>query len=298
MSFTVYTVTFNPALDYLMYTNGVKQGETNRSKKETLQFGGKGINVSFVLQSFGIKTVALGFVGGFTGKVLEKEIKKQGVKSDFVRLKSGNTRINVKIKDTPETEINAVGPKITKEDIDRLFKKLKRVKTSDMIVLSGSVPKGVSPNIYSEISKRLSHKDVKILVDATGELLLNALPNKPFLIKPNKSELEQLVGKKLSTLDDIKKAAEQLRQKGAKNILVSLGSEGALLLDEDGNYYHQKAPKINPINTVAAGDSAVAGFISGVNKGYDYALKLAVAAGSATAAKEGLAAKSEIFDLM
>lgn len=298
MSFTVYTVTFNPALDYLMYTNGVKQGETNRSKKETLQFGGKGINVSFVLQSLGIKTVALGFVGGFTGKVLEKEIKKQGIKTDFVRLKSGNTRINVKIKDTPETEINAVGPKITKEDIDRLFKKLKRVKTSDMIVLSGSVPKGVSPNIYSEISKRLSHKDVKILVDATGELLLNALPNKPFLIKPNKSELEQLVGKKLSTLDDIKKAAEQLRQKGAKNILVSLGSEGALLLDEDGNYYHQKAPKINPINTVAAGDSAVAGFISGVNKGYDYALKLAVAAGSATAAKEGLAAKSEIFDLM
>ena len=294
----VFTVTFNPALDYLMYTNGVKIGETNRSKGETLQFGGKGINVSAVLAELGVKTVALGFVGGFTGRVLEKEVKKLKIKTDFVHLKSGNTRINVKIKDTPETEINAGGPTISPDDISKLFKKFKAIKSGDTLVLSGSVPKGVSSHIYKEISERLSHKNINIVVDATGELLLKALPLKPFLIKPNKSELEELVGAKLNTLDDIKNAAEQLKQKGAKNILVSLGSEGALLLDESGNHHYQKAPKITPINTVGAGDSAVAGFIAGKDKGYDYALKLAVVSGSATAAKEGLATKKEILNLI
>ena len=298
MPFTVYTVTFNPALDYLMYTSGVNMGETNRSNKETLQFGGKGINVSAVLASLGVKTVALGFVGGFTGKMLEKEVKKQGIKTDFIYLKKGNTRINVKIKDTPETEINAKGPEISPDDISKLFKKLKRIKKGDTLVLSGSVPKGVSLNIYKEIFERLSKKKINIVVDAAGELLLNTLPLNPFLIKPNKGELEELVGAKLKTLDDIKNAAEQLKQKGAKNVLVSLGSDGALLLDQNGNYYYHKAPKITPINTVAAGDSAVAGFIAGFDNGFEYALKLAVASGSATAAKEGIATKKEIISLI
>ena len=294
----IYTLTFNPAIDYVMYSDNLKLGKTNRSKKESLFFGGKGINVSRVLKELGTDSVALGFIAGFTGEELERFLNENKIKTDFVKLSKGLTRINIKLKFNDETEINANGPVISQMDIDLLFKKLDNLQKNDTLILAGNVPSSLPENIYEQIMKRLNDKSIRIVVDATGNLLLNCLKYKPFLIKPNKAELEEIIGNKLLSEEEIISAAFSLKEKGACNVLVSLGSDGAILIDEFSKVHVSDAVKINAVNTVGAGDSMVAGFLAGTKESYDYALKLGCAAGSATASLEDLADAKTIYALL
>ena len=279
----IYTITFNPAIDYLMQVENITFGKTNRSRAEEIYFGGKGINVSVVLSELGVNTTALGFTAGFTGEALEKEVAKKGINADFIRLKSGNTRINVKLKGAEETEINAAGPNIENDELNLLINKLGDVKSGDTLVLAGSIPSSLPNDIYEQIAAALSGKEVRLVVDATGDLLLKVLKFSPFLIKPNRQELEEIIDREIKTEEELVDAANLLKEKGAKNVLVSLGAEGAILLADDGKVYSQPAFKVNAVNTVGSGDSMIAGFLSGYEKGYEYALKLGAAAGAATA---------------
>ena len=292
----IYTVTLNPALDYILYTEEFVLGRTNRSVKETLYYGGKGINVSAVLTELGVECTALGFIAGFTGNELKRLVKENGLQTDFIPLKKGATRINIKLKGTEETEINAQGPAIDDTDLQLLFQKLDKLKEGDTLVLAGSVPPTLPQDIYEQIAERLGGKGIRLAVDAAGELLKSVLPHRPFLIKPNKQELEGLAGRHLSTEAEIAAAAKELQQMGAEYVLVSLGAEGALLLDQNG-YIKKPAFTGTAINTVGAGDSMVAGFLAGIDHGKEYALKLGIAAGCATAFSERLASKEEIFAL-
>ncbi|MBQ8599855.1 MAG: 1-phosphofructokinase [Clostridia bacterium] len=292
----IYTVTLNPALDYILYTEEFVLGRTNRSVKETLYYGGKGINVSAVLTELGVECTALGFIAGFTGNELKRLVKENGLQTDFIPLKKGATRINIKLKGTEETEINAQGPAIDDTDLQLLFQKLDKMKEGDTLVLAGSVPPTLPQDIYEQIAERLGGKGIRLAVDAAGELLKSVLPHRPFLIKPNKQELEGLAGRHLSTEAEIAAAAKELQQMGAEYVLVSLGAEGALLLDQNG-YIKKPAFTGTAINTVGAGDSMVAGFLAGIDHGKEYALKLGIAAGCATAFSERLASKEEIFAL-
>ena len=295
----IYTLTLNPALDYVMDVGDIKFASTNRSSAESISFGGKGINVSVILSRLGIPTTALGFAAGFTGAELVKALEKQGINADFTKLSSGMTRINVKLRSGGSiTEINSAGPDITNTDFEALYSKLATISGEDTLVLAGSIPKGVKSSIYSDIMAYLSGKGIRFVVDATGETLLQALKYNPFLIKPNRDELEELLGVTISTDEQIIEAAKKLKNMGAGNVLVSLGEDGAILLDSIGNVHKSPSHKITPKNTVGAGDSMVAGFIAGVGKGYGYALRLGIAAGSATAASETLATKSEILKFM
>ena len=294
----IYTVTFNPAIDYSMFIEKIYEGQTNRSQREHIAFGGKGINVSLVLNSLGFRNTALGFIGGFTGLALKDALENKGVKTDFVYLQNGMTRINVKLKGKSETEINAAGPDISKEKLEELFLKLESLSNDDTLVLAGSVPKSLPETTYEDILKMLHSKGVRFVVDATGELLKATLKYKPFLIKPNNFELEEIFGEQLKEEDEIIGAAKKLKSLGAKNVMVSLGEKGILLIAEDGSVYKQNAFEITLVNSVGAGDSAVAGFLAGYGKGYGYALKLAAAAGAATAASNLLATKEEIEKLM
>ncbi len=294
----IYTVTFNPAIDYYMYSCDIKSGQTNRSRSEEILFGGKGINVSVVLSRLGADTTALGFIGGFTGEELKKAVKSEGVKTDFIKLKNGMTRINVKIKSDSETEINAAGPEISAAELNEFFGLLDRIKSGDTLVLSGSVPPSLPENIYSDIMQYLSGKNIRFVVDAAGRLLTESLKFEPYLIKPNRAELEEIVNTPLKTDEDIIAAAKELQDKGAKNVLVSLGGDGALLLDEQGKVHRATAIKGEVINTVGSGDSMVAGFLFGADKGYDHALRLGCAAGGATAFSMTLATKEQIMKLL
>ncbi len=294
----IYTVTFNPALDYSLITDSFCEGVTNRSEAEEICFGGKGINVSYVLSQLGIENIALGFVAGFTGDYLVSELEKNSVNTDFIRLEDGFTRINVKLKGKTETEINAQGPKITEESVELLYNKLDNLNLGDTLVLAGSIPKSLDNNIYENILKRLCNKGVLFVVDATGNLLTNTLKYNPFLIKPNNFELEEIFGKKLTNEEDIISAAFKLKEMGAINVLVSLGGDGALLVDEFGNVHRQNAFKIELVNSVGAGDSMIAGFLAGCGVDYSYALKLGAAAGAATAASKNLAKAQEIEKIM
>lgn len=294
----VYTVTFNPAIDYVMYIDSLEKGMTNRSLSEEVHFGGKGINVSTVLANLGVDTTALGFVVGFTGEALDKAVKESGVKTDFIRLKKGVTRINVKLKSDKETEINAQGPDIDDEAIEELLKKLDSIKDGDTLVLAGSVPASLPQDIYERILKRLQNRNIRFVVDATKDLLLNVLKYKPFLIKPNKDELEEIFKKTLDTQEQIIECAKELQDEGAENVLVSLGKDGAILIDETGKIHKKDAYKIKAVNTVGSGDSMVAGFIAGAEEGYEKALILGTAAGGATASSNGLATKEAIFELL
>lgn len=294
----IFTVTFNPAIDYVMQAEDVVFGKTNRSKNEEIHFGGKGINVSVVLSELGVPTTALGFTAGFTGEALEKAVNEKGIKSDFIRLSSGNTRINVKLKGKVETEINAIGPDIGKGELNRLFEKLNTLKSGDTLLLAGSIPSSLPNDIYEQIAKSLQNSEVRLVVDATGDLLLKVLKYKPFLIKPNREELEEIMGEPLETTEKLIAAANDLRKKGAKNVLVSLGAEGALLIAENGEIYRRSAFIVNAVNTVGSGDSMIAGFLAGYEKGYEYALLLGAAAGAATAALSGLATKQKIEQLI
>ena len=294
----VYTVTFNPAVDYIVHTDELKVGMTNRSEREKIYFGGKGINVSLVLRELGIKSKALGFVAGFTGAAIEKALLESGVDADFVHLDNGFSRINVKIKSSAETELNGSGPNIPENALAELFGKLDKINDGDTIVLAGSIPADLPEDIYERILERLRGKKIRAVVDATKDLLLNVLKYEPFLVKPNKQELEEMFGVKLQSIDDIIIYAKKLREMGARNVLVSMAGEGAVLLDENGETHVCGVCRGIVKNSVGAGDSMVAGFIAGCEKSYDYALKLGTASGGATAFSDGLAQKEKIFELI
>lgn len=294
----IYTVTFNPAVDYVVHLNAFTPGETNRSVSEEVYFGGKGINVSIILAQLGMESTALGFVAGFTGEALEKALVAGGTRTDFIRLPEGMTRINVKMKGDCETEINASGPRIDAASLKKLFAKLEVLQAGDTLVLAGSVPGSLPADIYEQILKKLSGRGIRFVVDATGKLLLNVLKYRPFLIKPNRAELEEICGRKLDTQEKLVEGASELKAMGAQNVLISLGKDGALLLDEHGKVHTHEVLGGKPVNTVGAGDSMVAGFIAGCEKGYEHALLMGVAAGGATACAKGLATREEIFALL
>ncbi len=294
----IYTVTFNPALDYVIQIQNLNLGETCRSTDEAIFFGGKGINVSLVLRELGVENTALGFVAGFTGKALEENLKEKGIQTDFISLPSGLTRINVKMKGEKETEINAQGPRIPAESLSDLMEKLNGLRSGDTLVLAGSIPSSLPSDIYEKILSELQGKGIRFVVDATGELLKKVLKFHPFLVKPNHRELEELVGSLLFTKEDLIRGAKALQEMGARNVLISRGKDGALLLSEQGDVYQMPALGGKPVNTVGAGDSMVAGFLAGVEKGYEYALALGSAAGGATACSMDLAKKEDIDALM
>ena len=295
----VYTVTFNPAIDYVVHTGEMKLGATNRSEKEEMYFGGKGINVSIVLRELGIDSKALGFTAGFTGEAIENGLSEMGIDADFVRLKKGNSRINVKIKSAEETELNGQGPDIDEAAINALFEKLGKLSDGDTLILAGIIPSSLPSDIYEKILERLSGRNIKVVVDATKDLLLNVLKYKPFLVKPNNHELGEMFGVELKTDDDIEKYARKLQEMGAVNVLISMAGDGAMLIDEYGKMHRCGVCKGTVRNSVGAGDSMVAGFTAGSLKGdYEYALKLGTAAGGATAFSDGLAEKAKIDELL
>lgn len=295
----VYTVTFNPAVDYIVHTKELKAGATNRSDSEEIYFGGKGINVSIVLSELGVKSKALGFVAGFTGAAIENGVSEKGIDAEFVHLAEGFSRINVKIKSGEETELNGQGPKIPDEAVEQLFTKLDELKDGDTLVLAGSIPSSLPSDIYERILARLDGKDIRTIVDATKDLLVKVLKYRPFLIKPNNFELGEIFGVELHTTGEIVEYAGKLHEMGARNVLVSMAGDGAVLLDENGKTHICGVCKGTVKNSVGAGDSMVAGFIAGCEKaGYEFALKLGTAAGGATAFSEGLATKEKINELL
>lgn len=295
----VYTVTFNPAIDYVVQADDITVGSVNRTRGEKIYFGGKGINVSMVLAELGVKSKALGFVAGFTGEAIEKGIAESGVDADFVHLERGFSRINVKIKSECETELNGQGPAIDDKALSELFAKLDAISDGDTIVLAGSIPGSMPADIYERILERLQGRKVKAVVDATKDLLLNVLKYKPYLIKPNNHELGEMFGVTLKTTDEIAEYAKKLKDMGAQNVLISMAGDGALLIDENGRTHICGVCRGTVKNSVGAGDSMVAGFIAGSSGGdYEYALKLGTAAGGATAFSDGLAEKELIFELL
>ncbi len=293
----IYTLTLNPALDYVMHTENVEFGKTNRSEKEDVFFGGKGINVSYVLKELGVDSVALGFVGGFTGDAFKDSLDKVGMHHDFIRLSRGLTRINVKIKTAVETEINGKGPDVNKEDYDKLLDRLSDIGSDDCLVIAGSLPGGLPADTYECIAKMMQKQGVRLVVDVSGKELKKIIRYKPFLIKPNIHEFEDYCGKPLKTAEDIYAACLDAKNEGARNILLSMGAEGAVFLDENGKYHKLSAPEIVCINSVGAGDSMLAGFLFGLSSGIEEAFKISVAAGSATAASNGLASRSKIEEM-
>lgn len=296
----IYTVTFNPAIDYVMNVPGLVPGEVNRSESESVFFGGKGINVSFVLRQLGKESTALGFIAGFTGDAIRRGVEESGITSDFIRLENGLSRINVKVKAGRETDLNGKGPDIPANAVAELFTKLDKLEKGDVLILAGSIPPDLPEDIYEKILASLSGKDVLCVVDATGDLLKNVLVYKPFLIKPNHHELGEIFGKTLTTTDEIAFYAKEMQKMGARNVLVSRAGDGALLADETGRVHIIGTAKGSVVNSVGAGDSMVAGFLAGWFEKHDYAYALALgsAAGSATAFSEGLAEKALIYQLL
>ncbi len=295
----IYTVTFNPALDYVVTLDEFNKGSLNRMKSEQILAGGKGINVSIVLKNLGVENTALGFIAGFTGRQIESMLKENGINTDFIYIKDGMSRINIKVKSREETEINGIGPNINDENIQELYNRFKMLSKDDILVLAGSIPSTLPNSIYSDIMKDMCGKGIKFIVDATGKLLLNVLKYKPFLVKPNKEELEEMFGVKIKTRQEVVYYGRKLRDGGANNVLISMGQEGAILIDEYGDIHDIKAPEGKTINTVGAGDSMVAGFLAGYLEKSDYihALKMGIAAGSASAFSKYLATKDEVKEI-
>lgn len=296
----IYTVTFNPSLDYVIGAQRLVPGEINRTTRESIYPGGKGNNVSVVLSNLGHKSKALGFVSGFTGEALTKMLSDYGCYTDFIWLDQGFTRINVKINAEEETEINGQGPKITEDAIEKLYEKLDTLEEGDILVLAGSIPNTLPSDMYERIMERLENKQIRITVDATGELLMKVLKYHPFLIKPNNHELGEMFGVELKREEEIIEYAGKLQQKGARNVLISMAGDGAVLLTEDGEIYKGKPPKGEVLNSVGAGDSMVAGFLTGyLNTGdYGKAFRLGIVTGSASAFQYWLAAKEDVVELL
>lgn len=297
----IYTVTFNPSLDYIVRLDSFTAGEINRVNYEQVLGGGKGINVSIVLGNLGHESTALGFTAGFTGEEIKRQLDGFGVKHDFVQLPEGFTRINVKVKADKETEINGQGPDISEAKREELFEKLDKLSEGDTLVLAGSIPKTLPDDIYEKIMARLEGRGIRIIVDAEKKLLLNVLKYHPFLIKPNNHELGDMFSVKLTTDEEIITYAKKLQEKGAQNVLISMAGDGAILLTADGKHYKSPAPKGKLINSVGAGDSMVAGFITGYIESqgdFETAFHMGVATGSASAFSENLATRPEVEALL
>ena len=296
----IYTVTFNPAIDYVVrMSSELAPGMTNRSDSEECYFGGKGINVSTILQNLGIENTALGFVAGFTGKAIEESVRQKGIHADFVKLEEGISRINVKIKGQAETEINAQGPRIPEEAQKQLFDRINKLKDGDILILAGSIPNSLPSDVYERIIALVNDRKIEVVVDATKDLLKNVLKYHPFLIKPNNHELGEMFGTVLKTDDELEVHAKKLQELGARNVLISMAGDGAMLISEDGQKFRIGVPKGKVRNSVGAGDSMVAGFIAGYHKykSYEEALKMGTAAGSATAFSDDLATGEAILNL-
>lgn len=295
----IYTVTFNPALDYILELDKLEIGKIQKSKTELILPGGKGINVSTVLTNLEVENIALGYKAGFVGAEIERLLRNMNVKTDFIDLGEGNSRINVKISGEEETAINTNGPKISENKILELLEKLKTLNENDYLVLSGSIPNSIKDDIYEKICSIVKKQNVKIVVDATKNLLVQALKYNPFLIKPNNEELGEIFGVEIHTKEDAYVYGKKLKEMGAKNVLVSMGKTGAALIDEAGQEYFLKSPEGKRVNTVGSGDSMVAGFIAGFLKynNYNDALKMGVSAGSASALSKYLATKEEVYNL-
>lgn len=292
----IYTVTFNPSLDYIVSIKDFELGKTNRTVAEQMLAGGKGINVSTVLKNLGINNVALGFVAGFTGREIERMTRESGIICNFITLEQGCSRINVKMKDFDGTEVNGMGPVIDEDAVGRLMELLGSLTKGDTLVLAGSIPSCMSDSIYRDIMSELNDKGINFVVDATKDLLMNVLEFHPFLIKPNKHELGEIFGVELKTRESVVPFAKKLQEMGARNVLVSMAGEGAVLLDENENVFMLPAPKGTLVNAVGAGDSMVAGFIAGWTETQDsyHAFKMGVSAGSASAFSEILATKEDV----
>ena len=296
----IYTITFNPALDYIVKMDEFNLGNVNRSNNEFVYAGGKGINVSIVLNNLGVKSKALGFIAGFTGEEIERRVREFGCDTEFIKLKEGMSRINVKIKADVESEINGGGPDISSDALEELYKKLDTLTVGDILVLAGSVPKTMPTDVYERIMERLQEKNVKFIVDTTGESLLKVLKYNPFLIKPNHHELGDLFGVKLNNKEDVIEYAKKLKNMGAQNVIISMAGDGAVLIDSNGGVTTSNVPKGVVKNSVGAGDSMVAGFIAGYlnSEKIEDGFKLGVATGSASAFSEGLATKDYVYELL
>lgn len=296
----IFTVTFNPSLDYIVRVDEMRLGTINRTNYEQLLPGGKGINVSIVLGNLGHPSRALGFSAGVTGVALEKLLADAGVDADLVHVKEGFTRINAKIKAVEETELNGQGPRIAPEDVDALFSKLDVLGQDDTLVISGSVPNTLPSDMYEQVMERLAGHGVRIVVDAERDLLTRVLPYRPFLVKPNNHELGDIFGVTLKTRDEVVPYARRMQEMGAQNVLVSMAGEGGVLVAADGQVYQSPAAKGTVVNSVGAGDSCVAGFLAGLMEtgSYQTAFRMGLAAGSASAFSDHLATRPEVEDLM
>ena len=296
----IYTVTFNPSLDYIVSVDDFTCGIVNRTTDEIIFPGGKGINVSMVLKNLGFENTALGFLAGFTGNRIQDLLEEKGVRADFISVEKGISRINVKLRSNEETEINGQGPAIAEMDIEKLYEKLDTLSDGDILVLAGSIPDVMPGSMYMDIMKHLQNKDLKIVVDATKDLLVNVLQYHPFLIKPNNHELGEIFGVKIENKADVITYAKKMQEKGARNVLVSMAGDGAVLVAEDGSIFQSEAPHGKVVNSVGAGDSMVAGFIAGYleNGSYEKAFQMGVCTGSASAFSEELATKAEVIALL
>lgn len=296
----IYTVTLNPSLDYIVSVTDLNLGTTNRTTNELLYPGGKGINVSIVLNNLGIESKILGFTAGFTGREIRRKIKEIGLSENFIDVNEGMSRINIKIRSNEETEVNGMGPKLTEENIKNLYEQLDALTEGDVLVLSGSIPSGLSSTLYQDIMKRYKDKRLLIAVDASKDLLTNVLPLNPFVIKPNQQELEEILDIKLNDTQDGVIYAKKLQETGARNVIVSMAGNGAVLVTEDGDTFYTKPPVGKAVNSVGAGDSMLAGFLYGylTFKDYEKAFYYSVCTGSASAFSEGLATKDAVERLL
>jgi len=297
----IYTLTYSPTIDYLCYLDDLRVGKLNRMNRNTFLYGGKGVNVSQVLNNLGFKNVALGFVAGFTGREIEDGLGKLGIATDFIHLPYGNSRINIKLCAQEETEVNAAGPEVDADSLNKLFDQLKNIGPDDILILGGRQSRGMSSDMYARVMMNLPYRDTKVVIDTEGEMLLNTLPYGPFLIKPNEKELENLFHTEFSASDPdaIVSAAKKLQKMGARNVLVSLGSDGAIMVTEDRQVFRKSAPAGIAVNTVGSGDSMVAGFVAEYLRSGDYenAFVMGIAAGSECAFREGFASGDEIEQL-
>lgn len=296
----IYTVTFNPSLDYIVSVDDFKLGLTNRTVSEQMLPGGKGINVSIVLKNLGFENVALGFMAGFVGEEIRRRMEETGCRTDFISIKDGVSRINVKLKSIDGTEINGQGPVISPEKVEELLCKIDTLKEGDILVLAGSIPASMPSAMYHDILERIQGKGVISVVDATKDLLLRVLPYHPFFIKPNNHELGEIFGVTLTEREEVVPYAKKLQEMGARNVLVSMAGKGAVMVAEDGSVYSRPAPKGNLVNAVGAGDSMVAGFLAGwlESKDYEQAFKMGISTGSASAFSEFLATKEEVLKVL
>lgn len=296
----IYTVTFNPCLDYIVSVDNFTLGRVNRTTKELVYPGGKGINVSLVLQNLGMKSTALGFTAGFTGTEIERALQEWGCYTDFIRISEGMSRINLKLRSNEESEINGQGPEISKEALEALYRKLDAMSSEDVLVLAGSIPGSMPDSSYELIMERVEKKNMKVVVDATGDLLVNVLKYHPFLIKPNNHELEEIFHVPMDSNETIITYAKKLQEMGARNVLISMAGDGAILVSEDGMVRQSPAPKGKVVNSVGAGDSMVAGFLTGflTTGKYEEAFYMGIATGSASAFSERLATRPEVEDIL